>query len=155
MERPQSISMFERLYLGSVLASLVGGIWAIIHMPQMLARAMAQASAQGMDPNAGKMLGSMASGAGSVGIVMSLAVSAVIWYLIAKKGGQAGTVGKWIEVVLAAFATFGLLSGLVGVLSGLPTADPIQFAFIALSWVLQIGALYFVFRPDSKPWFDA
>jgi len=160
MQRPQSIIWFERLYLGCCAISFVGAIITMVKLPQLLATALAQQQAKappaGTDPQAfqhGIDLGMKIAVYAAYGsIILSLAISALIWFFIARKRNE---VFKWIEVLLFGLATVSYIWVVVILIRGPvpPTADPFSQALGFVAYLLQAGAVYFLFRPDARAWF--
>lgn len=130
--RPNSILLFERLYL----ASLVIGI---VNLVMSYDRIVAQIQ---MDPAVAQL--GWGAGAVVVMFVLGLAVSLVLWYFIARRGSS---IAKWF---LVAFTAIGLLS--------LPTTlansnGPALIMAVVIN-VLQLAAVVMLFRADAKPWFS-
>jgi len=129
--RPASIVMFERLFLASLVLSLVGVIIGFDGMVDQLASEPGTAE---LGLGGGFLAGAMAVG---------FAISLLLWFYIAHK---ASNVAKWILIVLAAFGLISLPAMLTGpwdatVLLGLA------------SYALEIAALIYLFRDDAKAWF--
>lgn len=160
MSRPKSIIQFEWLYLSCCAVSFVATTVALAKLPQLMATALAQQQAKaapvGTDPQAlqhridigMKIVVYAAYGS----IVLSLALSALIWFFIARKRNE---VFKWIEVVLFGFATASYIWAVVMLIRGPvpPTVDPISQTLGFAAYLLQAGAVYFLFRPDARAWF--
>ena len=160
MSRPQSIIWFERLYLACCAISFVGGIITMAKFPQLMANAIAQQQAKappvGADAQAvhqGVELGMKIAVYSAYGtIFLSLIISALIWFFIARKRNE---VFKWIEVVLFGLATVSYIWVVVVLVRGPfpPTADPFSQALGFTGYLVQAGAVYFLFRPDALRWF--
>jgi hypothetical protein len=130
--RPQSIIMFERLFL----ASLVLGALSVVLNYQD--RADLAANDPGM-----RQLG-LGSGFLFGLVIVSYAIYLLLWFLIARRASKAA---KWILVVFT----------VLGVLSTLPALTGPWDAVFVLSLVvyaLEILAVVYLFRPDAKTWFD-
>lgn len=128
--RPHSITMFEKLFLASLV---LGAINFFVSMPAMREQLAA-------DPNAAAMVGDNFL----IGVfIFSMLISLLLWYFISRR---ASNIAKWILVV---FFVVGLvmLPGSLGALPALPLIVSL------LSTVLQGAAIYFLFRPDAKAWF--
>lgn len=80
--------------------------------------------------------------------VLSVAVSILFWFLIVHR---AQAWAKWFITVMAVI-------GLVGMVSQIPTGaygglSPTYIALSAISSLLNIAAILFLFRADARPWF--
>lgn len=127
--RPHSITMFDKLFLGSLALGVVNSLLSYGQMRDVIAA----------DP----MLAGSGTGFIIGSIVFSLGLSLLLWYFISRR---ASNVAKWILVV---FTVLGLLFlpsslGMFGTLSTVLT--------LAVT-ALQIAALVFLFRPDAKAFF--
>ncbi len=131
MERPQSIVNFERCYLGAMVVGLLGSAlnWSIIQ-GQLAA-----------SPGAALLPGWLMPAM----IFISLTINLLLWYFAARKGA---VVAKWIIVI---FFAFSLLS-LPGMVSGILPMRMVVFSLVGI--VLNAVAVWMLFRPDSKPWFE-
>lgn len=134
--RPPSIVMFERLFLASLVLSVVSFITGYDAMTEQMA---SEPVLQQVGIGSGIMIGSM---------VISLAIYLLLWFLIARK---ASSVAKWILVVFTglgiaslayAFATAGMAWDLNALLS---------LAY----YVLGVTAVVFLFKPDAEAWFKS
>ena len=130
--RPQSIVMFERLFLASLALSVLSFILNYGDMTDVLAR----------DP------GMQQLGIGS-GLVVGVAVAGyaiylLLWYLIARR---ASNVAKWI---LGVFTALGVLFSLPG-LAGPWT---LNFLLTLVASALGVAAVVYLFHPDAKAWLD-
>ncbi len=129
--RPNSIIMFERLFLASLVVGLVG--LALTYQQSVDALANDPATAA-LGLGGGALLGI---------VVFSYAISLLLWYFIARR---ASTVAKWIFIVILAL---GLVS-LVGVVTGPWTLETILNVVV---YGLEVVAAGFLFQPDAKAWF--
>ncbi|MXO86911.1 hypothetical protein GRI38_12820 [Altererythrobacter aurantiacus] len=129
MTRPDSIRMFEKLFLASIALGIVNMIISFGDTQATLA-----------DDPATAQLGS--GFAIFIGLFV-LGVNLLFWFFIARK---ASNIAKWILVV---FTVLGLvmLPGTLATLSG--------FALILslLVTALQLAAIVFLFKQDAKEWF--
>ena len=137
MLRPISIVQFERCYLGSLLLGFL--TLAVTWNTQL---AMLQ-----RNPATAQMSGGMIYGSLLTGLVVGALITLLLWYFAARR---ASAVAKWIIVVFFAIGVLSLLNSLSkGVvppgLGGVLTVANI---------VLQGVAVYLLFRPDAKAWFD-
>lgn len=128
--RPASITMFERLFLGALA---VGFVNFILNYDTVVAQVEAQPglSAIGGTPF---IIGTL---------IIGNAINLLLWFFIARR---ASNVARWILVVLTGF---GLLS-----LFSLPEVETWQAVMSVVILALQVAALYFLFRPDAKAWFE-
>jgi hypothetical protein len=128
--RPQSIIMFERLFLGSLAISAV--ITAIGYGD--------------LESTLGSDLEQLGIGMGFVlaSVAVIFAIYLLLWYLIAHK---AAVVAKWILVVLVA----------LGVVFSIPAFLQVQFDLMTglnlAAYVLQVASLVYLFRADAVAWF--
>jgi hypothetical protein len=130
MNRPASIVNFERLYLGSLA---LGAIGIVINWSTMQAQIA-------MDPNS-SILPSWFLPAT---LAISFAISLTLWYFAARRGA---VVAKWIIVVFFAI-------GLLGIPAALTTPGPIIMKFLTgVNFILQVLAIWMLFKPDAKQWF--
>lgn len=131
--RPQSILMFERLYLASLAIGIVNFVLSFDQAVSMVQN----------DPE----LAELGLGSGFVIATSSFSflISLLLWYLIARR---ASSIAKWILVILTAFGFIFMLfdSSSYGGVSGTITW---------ITTILQLVALVFLFRPDAKDWFRA
>ncbi len=132
MNRPNSIVQFERLYLGAVLLGLANTALAWDKALELLA-ANPQTAAFGP----GFLAASTA-----VGVIINL----LLWYFVARKGS---TVAKWIVVVFCAFGVLGVIW--TAVTGQLPEGIAGILGIVRV--LLNLGAVVFLFRPDTKAWF--
>jgi len=129
--RPASIVMFERLFLASLVLSVVS---FIINYDSMIRDLETQPGVAELGFGSGFAIGSMAIG---------LAIFLLLWFFIARKGSS---VAKWILVVLLAISVIslpGMLMGSwdLGVVLGLAV------------YALEIAATAYLFRADAAAWF--
>lgn len=129
--RPNSIIMFERLFLASLALGLIGFAISYEEATAMVAN----------DPAA------MQLGLGSEFLIgatlFGYAIYLLLWFLIARK---ASNVAKWILVVFT----------VLGVLAALPSlGGPWGLAnLLALAvYVLGVAAVVYLFRQDARAWF--
>jgi hypothetical protein len=130
--RPQSIEMFEKVYLGALAVSLLS---VAISWNQTVLEFEARV------PGSGPVL---AAGAMAVGFAISL----LLWWLIARR---ASNVAKWILVVLTAIGLFGFLSSLF--MATVP--KDLNFAMSAAANLLSVYAVWLLFRADAAAWLES
>ncbi|TKD50718.1 hypothetical protein [Sphingomonas baiyangensis] len=82
------------------------------------------------------------------GTILSVGVSLLLWYLVARRGSN---IARW---VLTALVVIGVV---LGVLSGLSGSYPTGLlgALGALNSALQVLAIWCLFRPDAAAWFGS
>jgi hypothetical protein len=104
-----------------------------------MAQMAAQPNADKLGPNFGPIV--MVSG-----LALSTAISLLLWFFVARKGS---VVAKWIVTV---FFVLGVLSLAMQVIGGtFPSGLAAVVAIIA--WVLNLIAVYQLFKPDTEVWF--
>ncbi|MDO7841050.1 hypothetical protein [Sphingomonas immobilis] len=136
MERPVSIVWFERCYLGALVLGVLNTAlsWNTL---------MAQMAAQ---PNADKF----GAGFGATVMIISLAIgvgiSLLLWFLAARKHS---VVAKWIITVFFVLGVLGLLFQIIG--KTFPSG--IAGVVTVVAWVLNLIAVYQLFKPDTEVWF--
>ncbi|MCL9982208.1 MAG: hypothetical protein NBV60_03520 [Erythrobacter sp.] len=131
--RPQSITMFDRLFLGSTALGLLNTAISFDSTMELIQSDPATAGTSMAGP--GFVIASAAVG---------VAISLLLWFLVARK---ASNVAKWILTVLTVLGA-AMLPFSLGTL-GLVTA-----IFSSILTVMQLAGIYFLFRPDAKAWFD-
>ena len=130
--RPQSIVNFERCYLGAIALGVVNNV-----LNWQNAQEQVRAAGAGVLP----------SWYLPVTLVVGIAISLLLWYFTAKR---ASTVAKWILTVIVAL---GVLGSAFAFVSG--TAPKGLAGIVAIVvMVLQVVAVYLLFRSDAKRWFD-
>ncbi|MDZ4308653.1 hypothetical protein [Allopontixanthobacter sp.] len=129
--RPQSIILFERLYLASIAVTAINA-WLTYD------RTIAQVE---RDPSLSAL--GWGAGAFTLILVLGLLVSLLLYYFIAYR---ANAVAKW---VLVAFTVIGFL-GLPGALAA---ATGAALASLVLMHLLALAAIVMLFRPDARQWF--
>jgi hypothetical protein len=131
MQQPRSIKRFDLFYLSSIAVGTVG---FFIGYDDTLRRLHEQTAGTGME---------MGAGFTTTTFIIGLAITLLLWWLVSAKRSA---VAKWILIVLSALS----LLGLPGLFENLTLATILQLLSLALSLV----AIYFLFQPDTKPWFD-
>ena len=133
--RPQSIELFEKVYLGAIGVGLVN---------TALSWGALTASLQ----NAGKAAVAMGPGLMVVSIALSLVISLLLWFFIVRR---ASNIAKWIYLVITAIGVFGVLSSLANPLA--PRGVTMIGGFVATG--LQVFAAWLLFRPDAVAWLES
>lgn len=135
MERPISIVWFERCYLGCVAVGLVN---TALQWPKMMAQlAENPGTAQLGGGMSIIMIGTM---------LLSIAISLLLWYFAARK---AAVVAKWIITVFFVISLLGI--GFSAMTGTFPTGISGILGVVAL--VLNAIAVWNLFRPDAEAWF--
>lgn len=140
--KPASIKKFDLLWLGSVVVGLIGIVlgWDLL-MSQMGTELAAQADAQGIDA---ADAGSLAFGTAIVVIAISVGLSLLLWALISVWRIE------FVKWLIGLLAVYGVVSALIGLGVG---ANLLTISGL-ISALMGIAAVYFLFRPDAKAWFD-
>ncbi len=135
MTKPDSIILFDRLFLVSVALGVLNFIFAWSDMSAKIARAP-EFAATGF--GTGFVIATFA-----IGMIINL----IIWYFIS---ARASKIAKWI---LTAFFAIGLLSMLSNLNNPLgPQGISLGVALVIT--LIQGAAIYMLFRPDSIEWFN-
>ncbi len=132
MVRPKSIAWFERFYLASVLVGAVNSAMTWAETAGSAEAAQAQA-----------MLGQWFL---PLAFVFIYTLWLLLWYFTARAGS---VFAKWTVVVFYLFALLGFASSLA---VGAPPAG-IPLTLTIASLLLTTISVWFLFRPDAKPWF--
>lgn len=128
--QPHSIGIFDKLFLGSLALGLA-------NMFLSWESSMAELEGSGLDGGAGTglMIASVAIGFG---------ISLLLWYFISR---HASNIARWILIALTAIGVISLPFSLFD----LPTV-PMILAIVVTG--MQLVAIYYLFRPDSKLFFE-
>ena len=130
--RPQSIELFEKVYLGALAISLIS---VALSWSETVLEFDARLPGNGA---------AFAAGAMAIGFALSL----LLWWLIARR---ASNPAKWVLVVLTAIGLFMFLSSLF-----LPTVPKdLNFAVSTVTNLLGVYAVWLLFRPDAVAWLDS
>ncbi|BBC71514.1 conserved hypothetical protein [Altererythrobacter sp. B11] len=128
--RPQSILMFERLFLLSLAISAASFLIGYGDTVDLLAR---QPGMEELGLGSGFVIATFAFG---------FAIYLLLWFFIARR---ASNIAKW---VLTFFVAIGLFS-----LPGIFAADfTVTRALGLLTYLLEVAALVFLFRADAILW---
>ena len=138
MQQPKSIERFEQLFFIGLVLSLALQILNWNKSMEVFQQSPATA-AIGLP----MMLGSL---------VVGVAISLSLWFFIARRGSE---VAKWIYVVLTGL---GLLVIVATILlphaEGTPVPDLTTRIGQGVGALLNIVSLWFLFQPDTRPWFN-
>ncbi|WP_052761853.1 hypothetical protein [Aurantiacibacter luteus] len=130
--RPDSIKKFDLFYLAAIAISVAQ---ALLNYDSMKAALEAELVAADMAGQAGTML--------ALGLAVGFGVSLLLWFLVSR--ARQG----WARWVLLAFVVYRVLSIPSALSSGLGSLS-ITGLIAAL---LQVIAMWFLFRPDARAWF--
>ena len=143
MNRPPSIVAFERLYLGSILLTVVNAIvfWsfnrnAIAAMPQV------QES-----PGLAALINIMLV----VSLAITVAVSLLFWWLVARVGS---VVGKWLVIVTEGLGVLFAILPLLNLIRGHGANVPGTIVTLVCT-ALAAAAAAMLFRADADDWIAA
>ena len=139
MERPQSIIWFERFYLGALGVGLLN---TALSWSSLQAR-------MGAVPNS-QSLPSWFMPVVVIGsLVFGLAISLLLWHFVARRGSPVAKIFVVIFFVLGLVGIPGLFTSVrIGLIS------PVMALVSLMTFVLNGAAVWMLFRPDTKPWFD-
>ncbi|ALJ12793.1 hypothetical protein [Sphingopyxis macrogoltabida] len=133
--KPDSIILFDRLYLGSLVLGALNFIIGWSAISEKLASSPEFAAT------------GFGSGFIIASFVIGMIINLVIWYFIS---ARASKVAKWILVAFFAL-------GLVSILRNLDNPLGPQGLSLGVTFVLTIlqgVAIYMLFRPDAAAWFN-
>jgi len=129
--RPESVIMFERLFLLSLAVSAGS---ALVGYDEMMRAVTGDPAMQRFSLGGGFLLGTL---------LVSFAIYLLLWYLVAHK---ASNVAKWILIVLVALGLASLPMALTG-----PLTTPLLLNLAVHA--LEVASLVYLFRADAKAWF--
>lgn len=131
--RPTSIIRFDQIFLGSIVLGIANTVLSYD-------TTMAQLKADPAAAEIGMAGPGFVIGASAFGFAISL----LLWYFVARRASK---VAKWILVVLTAI-------GVLSVPLALFEVPWVQAAITVVTALMQLGALWFLFRPDASAWFE-
>ena len=131
MTKPDSIRKFDKLYLGSIVLSLVN---FALNYGALAEQVRQETAAAGVELGGGVLL---------FGIAFSTLISLLLWFLVSRK--RIGFI-KWILLLLVVWSLVGLPEALA---NGIQGTDILGLVVLAA----QIAAIWFLFREDAKAWF--
>jgi hypothetical protein len=154
--RPNSVIMFERLYLASLAAVLIQQVASYLVARDLIGRMPAGADFPGTNGfMSGMMIGSMV-----FGILLAVGIPLLLWWLAAKKRVE---VAKWLLLAVSVLSVLMWLFSLVVMLimpmpemGAFANFRSMQLLLVAIDGVgeaLGIAALVFLFRRDATEWF--
>ncbi len=128
--RPKSIQLFERLYLASIVLTLI-------------------ATALGWDAlvRGATIPGAEGGAAAVAGIAIGVVVLAqlIVWFFVAKRGSS---VAKWAAVLFFLLNLWG-----IGATVQLAMNGSLPSVLTIAARVVELAAIVMLFRADAKPWF--
>ena len=133
--RPRSIQLFEKVYLGGMVLSLViaaidwNKVAATIDTPE--------AKSLGLGP--GFLIGTL---------LFNVIASLVLWYFIARRASNAA---KWIYIAFSAIGVFFIISSFTDPL----VAKGLMLAGNVIALLLQLYTVWLLFRPDAVAWLES
>lgn len=133
MDRPQSIILFDKVFLAAIGVSLLG---IVLFFDANLRALEADPAIAEMGVGGGLLITITA---------LSLGIMLLLWYFISRR---ASSLAKWLLVGLT-------IIGLPSSFSGLTNTGGLQLLLTAAVLVLQILAIVLLFRADSRAWFQA
>lgn len=138
MTKPPSIVNFERCYIGAWIVGVLNTIlgWRVT------------AAMMAGNPQMERMGPGFFSTALVVGVLFSALITFLLWYFVARRHS---VVAKWLVTALFAF---GLVSFLASLARGTATMPGLTLVLGLVSLILQGTAVYMLFRPDARVWFD-
>ena len=130
--RPPSIVIFERLFLASLVLSVIGFIVSYGAMTEDVER---EPALQQLGVGGGFVIGTF---------MVSVAIYLLLWFFIARK---ASNIAKWILVVLTGI---GVVLSLISFARG--RAIDLRAMLDIAYYALAVGAVAFLFRSDAVAW---
>lgn len=123
--RPQSIIMFERLFLASIVVGLVNSVLLFGSLT----------TGQAISP--AFLIGS---------IVVGIGLNLALWWFTARRASNAA------RIILTILFVLGIASLVFSVATG---SYPPGVAGLlgAVNWLLQTVSIVFLYRPDASAWF--
>ena len=131
MTKPDSIRKFDKLYLGSIVLSLIN---FALNYGALAEQVRQETAAAGVELGGGVLL---------FGIAFSTLISLLLWFLVSRK--RIGFI-KWILLLLVVWSLVSLPEALA---NGIQGTDILGLVVL----VAQIAAIWFLFREDAKAWF--
>lgn len=136
--KPDSIRKFDWLYLASIVAGLLGIAIGWDTMTELVDAQLTASGAEGMGE--GLRMSAM------IGVaLLGAAISFALWFLISALRVE---LIKWILILMVAWTLVTMPASFAKVGGFGPMHVP-----GAVSTILTIAAIWFLFRPDAKAWF--
>ena len=131
MTKPDSIRKFDKLYLGSIVLSLIN---FALNYGALAEQVRQETAAAGVELGGGVLL---------FGIAFSTLISLLLWFLVSRK--RIGFI-KWILLLLVVWSLVSLPEALA---NGIQGTDILGIVVL----VAETAAIWFLFREDAKAWF--
>ena len=141
MPRPAAITLFDRLYLASIVLYVLN---AAIFWSQTSALATEMPQVQD-NPAVASMVGGILIGT----LVVTVALSVLFWWLVSRQRSEAG---KWLVIVTEAIGALTGLWALVTLARGL-APNPTNAAISVVTTALAVAAAAMLLRADAQSWF--
>ena len=143
--RPRSIIWFERFFLASLLLSL-------LNTGLSFGTLMALLNADPIIGGTGYAEVAMIATAG-----IRFGIQLLLWFLIARK---ASNIAKWILVALTVLGIASLIPSIWMLMEYelttlMEEGGAVTLTVTFLITVLQIAAIFYLFRPDAKAWLES
>ena len=130
--RPESIKKFDLFFLA---ATAIGVAQALLNYETMETALKAELAAADMAGQAGVFLG--------VGLAIGYGISLLLWFLVSRmRQGWA----RWVLLALVAYRVVSIPSALAAGVGSLSITG-------VIGALLQVIAMWFMFRPDARAWF--
>ena len=153
--RPNSIIMFERLYLASLVVVVIQSIAAYFVMQQAFG-----AMPAGGPPGMSGVFGGMMIGSILIGLIFSAGIPGLLCWLAARKRTE---VAKWLLLAISVISVMGWLAVVIMTslmpeqvardLAGFAGWQGGLIALVGVGELLGVAALVFLFRRDATEWF--
>ena len=134
--RPQSIKLFEKVYLASIAIGLVE---VAVGWQRLIAETLEPLASVAEGTRQGLLIAS---------VVLVFGILLLLWFLVARK---ASNVAKWILVALMALGAFSILKETFDS----AVSKDLGFALNAVSTLLGLYAMWLLFRPDAAAWLES
>lgn len=135
--KPASIVMFGRCYVASWAIGLVNTLLAWRGAAAIIAR----------NPQA-RAMPALGPSVLVIGVAIGALVTFTLWYFVTQR---ASAVAKWL---VTAFFAFSLVSFLASLASGKGATTGLPIIIGVAGLVLEAVAVWMLFKPDAKRWFD-
>ena len=155
--RPNSVIMFERLYLASLAVVITQSVATYFIMRQAFDRMPAGAD---MPPGMGGMFSGIMIGSIIIGLLFSVGIPLLLMWLAARKRIE---VAKWLLLAVSVLSVLAWLAGVIMLLvmpaevaqdlAGFADLQALIVAIDGVGEALGVAALVFLFRRDATEWF--
>jgi hypothetical protein len=154
--RPRSVILFERLYYLSLLVLLVQQAVGYVVARNLIAGMPRDAEMAGMD----NLFGGIVAGSMIFGFILAAGVPLLLAWLAARKRIE---VAKWLLLVISVLSVLSWVGGLIVLMvvpiemfegvGGFSSLQAVSVGIDAVSELLGVVALWYLFRPDATAWF--